>query len=131
MRKLFQSLLVGLACMGPLLIAGPVRAEEVLNPVCQANPEAIVCQENRKSQNPNSNSIYGRDGILTKIVNIISIVLGVAAVIVIIVGGFQYALSSGNPQSADKAKNTILYAIIGLIVAAAAQSIVIFILNKL
>lgn len=115
-----------------VLSLSPVGAQvNVLDPVCQAKPDAEACQENRKSQTPTDNSIYGPNGILTKIVRIISIILGIAAVIMVIVGGFQYSLASGDPKSADNAKNTVLYAIIGMVIAAVAQGIVIFVLNKL
>jgi hypothetical protein len=114
-----------------VLSLGTVGAVDVLDPVCQANPNAEACQENRKSQTPTDNSLYGPNGILTKIVGIISIILGIAAVIMVIVGGFQYSLASGDPKSVDNAKNTVLYAIIGMVIAAVAQGIVIFVLNKL
>ena len=62
--------------------------------------------------------------------NIISVVLGVVAliaVIFIIVGGVQYITSSGDTGKAMKARNTILYSVIGLIIAILSFAIVIFI----
>ncbi|MBX4197632.1 hypothetical protein KW801_03715 [Candidatus Saccharibacteria bacterium] len=47
----------------------------------------------------------------------------------IIVGGFRYITSGGNPESTKSARNTILYAIIGLVVVALAQLIARFVLN--
>jgi len=64
------------------------------------------------------------------VVNILSFIVGVAAVIMLIIGGLKYITSSGDPNSISSAKNTILYAIIGLIVAAFAQGIVRFALTK-
>jgi len=58
-------------------------------------------------------------------------VVGAAAVIMIIVGGFKYITSSGDSTSVESAKNTILFAVIGLVIALVAQSIVIFVLRKL
>ncbi|MBX4197631.1 pilin [Candidatus Saccharibacteria bacterium] len=55
---------------------------------------------------------------------------GVIAVIMIIVGGFRYITSGGNPESTKSARNTILYAIIGLVVVALAQIIVRFVLSS-
>lgn len=133
MKRLIKTFALTLACINGVafLATGPAGAEELLNPVCQTSPQALVCKENSKNQTPTDNSLYGPNGILTKIVRIISIILGIAAVIVIIIGGFQYTLASGNPQSVDKAKNTVLFAVIGLIIASAAQAVVIFVLNKL
>jgi len=69
--------------------------------------------------------------IIHSIVNLLSVIVGVAAVIMIIIGGFRYITSGGNDASVTSAKNTILYAIIGLVVVALSQLIVRFTLNKL
>jgi hypothetical protein len=69
--------------------------------------------------------------IIHTIVNLLSALVGVVAVIMIIVGGFRYITSGGNDTSVTSAKNTILYAIIGLVVVALAQIIVRFTLSKL
>lgn len=69
--------------------------------------------------------------IIHTIVNLLSAVVGIVAVIMIIVGGFRYITSGGNDTSVTGAKNTILYAIIGLVVVALAQLIVRFTLSKL
>jgi hypothetical protein len=58
------------------------------------------------------------------------VIVGVAAVIMIIIGGFRYITSSGDSASVNSAKNTILYAIIGLVIVALAQVIVRFVLNQ-
>ncbi|HET7827359.1 MAG TPA: pilin [Candidatus Saccharimonadales bacterium] len=71
------------------------------------------------------------NNIVHTIVNILSAVVGIVAVIMIIVGGFRYITSGGNDTSVTAAKNTILYAIIGLVVVALAQIIVRFTLSKL
>lgn len=68
--------------------------------------------------------------ILALVINIFSLVVGVAAVIMIIVGGLRYIISGGDSGNVTSAKNTILYAIIGLVVVALAQFIVKFVLTK-
>jgi Type IV secretion system pilin len=65
----------------------------------------------------------------SKIVNIFSIVVGAVAVIMIIYGGFRYITSGGDTNKVGSAKNTLIYAIIGLIIVALAQVIVHFVLN--
>lgn len=67
---------------------------------------------------------------LTQIINIISIIVGVIAVIMIIYGGFRYMTSGGDATKVGNAKNTILYALIGLIIVALAQIIVRFVLSE-
>ena len=63
-------------------------------------------------------------------VNIFSLVVGVIAVIMIIVAGVKYVTSSGESSNVNSAKNTILYAIIGLVIVALAQVIVRFVVHK-
>jgi hypothetical protein len=63
-------------------------------------------------------------------IKIFSILIGVVAVIMIMVGGFKYITSGGDSSSISSAKSTILYAIIGLVVAALSQAIVFFVLKK-
>jgi hypothetical protein len=64
------------------------------------------------------------------IINILSIIVGVVAVIMIIVGGFKYITSGGDSGKVGSAKNTIIYAIIGLILVALAQIIVNVVLSQ-
>jgi hypothetical protein len=64
------------------------------------------------------------------VVEVLSIVAGAAAVIMIIVGGFRYVTSAGNPEQTKGARNTIVYALVGLLVVALAQLIVHFTLNS-
>jgi hypothetical protein len=67
--------------------------------------------------------------IANQIVNIFSIIVGAVAVIMIIYGGFRYITSGGDSNRVGSAKNTLIYAIIGLIIVALAQIIVHFVLN--
>ncbi len=75
-------------------------------------------------------SVTTFNDILAKVINIISVIVGVVAVIMIIIGGFRYITSGGSSEKVTAAKNTILYGIIGLVVVALAQIIVRFVLNK-
>ena len=57
-------------------------------------------------------------------------IIGLLAVIMIIVGGFQYTTSAGDTGKVTKAKNTILYGVIGLVIALLAYAIVFFVLKS-
>jgi hypothetical protein len=70
------------------------------------------------------------NSLIRTIVNLLSAVVGIVAVIMIIFGGLRYITSGGNDSSVTGAKNTILYAIIGLIIVALAQVLVRFTLSK-
>jgi len=75
--------------------------------------------------------LVGQGGIITKISNAILAVVGVLAVLFLILGGVQYITSAGNPDNVAKAKNTILYAVIGLIFVILSFAIVNFIITRL
>ncbi len=64
-------------------------------------------------------------------ITILSYIIGVAAVIMIIIGGFNIIKSNGDAQAVAKARQTILYAIIGVVIVVLAQTLVAFVLNKL
>lgn len=68
--------------------------------------------------------------VIRLIVNIFSIIVGFLAVIMIIWGGLRYITSGGDSGKITTAKNTIIYALIGLVIVALAQFIVRFVLSK-
>ncbi len=70
------------------------------------------------------------NGIVAKVINLFSIVVGVVAVVMVIVAGFRYITSGGSSDKVGSAKSTLMYAIIGLVIVAMAQLIVRFVLNK-
>jgi hypothetical protein len=78
-----------------------------------------------------SDPISGPNGELAKVSLIIATITGVAAVIVIIVGGIQYVTSAGDSSKAASARNMIIGALVGLVIIAAAQGILMFVLSKL
>jgi hypothetical protein len=65
------------------------------------------------------------------VVNVLLYVIGVLSVIMIIVGGIKYTISAGDSSKVTSAKNTIMYAVVGLIVAILAYAIVNFVLTQL
>lgn len=69
----------------------------------------------------------GFKNIITAVVNVLSVVVGAVSVVMIIIGGFRYVISGGDSNGISGAKNTILYAIVGLVVVLFAQVIVAFV----
>ena len=67
---------------------------------------------------------------VTLALNLFSAIVGIIAVVMIIVGGVKYITSQGESSNITAAKNTILYAVIGLVVVALAQIIVRFVLER-
>lgn len=64
-----------------------------------------------------------------KVVNIFSLIVGVVAVIFVIYGGFRYITSGGDSGNVGNAKNTLIYALVGLVIVALAQLIVRYVLT--
>lgn len=134
MKNLFKRLAISLAFASTLILPGLAVSSPAFayNPLGQACNHAkaknsAACQDNRST---NSNPLLGTGhGILYHVIQIIILATGVAAVIMIIVGGMRFMTAGGDPQSVAKARGTLTYAIVGLIVAIIAQAIVSFVIS--
>jgi hypothetical protein len=82
-----------------------------------------------RGDNTPSNLVNGDSSIVRRAINIMLFGVGVLSVVMLIFGGFRYVISGGKKESVTNAKNTILYAIIGLLVAVFAYAIINFILS--
>jgi hypothetical protein len=94
--------------------------------------EAIECGAGEASGNNETpaNASERVNSTVTKLLNLFSAIVGIIAVIMLIVGGFRYVTSGGNEQSTKSARDTILYALIGLVIVALAQIIVKFVISN-
>jgi hypothetical protein len=133
--KALHKILVGFSLMAAVVVlqTGLVFAqtgqEQINAGLCSGanfeftdNPSGASCSANDATEKVNR--------LIRTVVNLLSAVVGVVAVIMIIFGGLRYITSGGNDTSITSAKNTILYAIIGLIIVALAQVLVRFTLSK-
>ncbi len=75
--------------------------------------------------------LFGDTGIITMLTNTLLFIAGALAVVMVIFGGLRYATSAGNASAVTAAKNTILYAIVGLIIAFLAFALVNWVLGVL
>ena len=71
--------------------------------------------------------LFGPNGIFKKITDVLLFVIGAVAVIMLVIGGIRYTVSGGDQTAVTAAKNTILYAVIGIIVAILAYAIIGFV----
>lgn len=108
----FAGTLVGAA-------AQPAAAINVFDQ-CAGNADSVVC----KSQGDDASSM------IHIVINILLYVLGIIAIIMIIVGGIRYTTSNGDASALTSAKNTILYSVVGLVVAILSYAIVNFVVGK-
>lgn len=129
-KLLLPGLILGILLIAPLANVS-AAGFDMFKSCDKVGGEATVCKDAKKKQDSKDNSIYGPNGIITKIVNILAVIIGVTAVIIIIVAGIQYMLSTGDATKVNNAKNTILYAVVGLVVALLARTIVLFIIDGL
>lgn len=75
--------------------------------------------------------LIGPSGVFTQITNTVLYIVGIISVVMLIYGGLRYVISGGDSKKVTDAKNTILYAIIGLIVSILAFAIVNFVINAI
>lgn len=101
--------------------------------LCAGKAMALTVQEGAEAARADSMpaELVGANGVFTQISNTILYVVGVISVIMLVWGGLRYILSGGDNKKVTDAKNTILYAIIGLIIAVLAFAIVNFVLNAI
>ena len=76
-------------------------------------------------------SIDGKDGLIKTVVNILLWAVGILSVIMIIFSGFRYITSSGDASKTKSAQSTLIYSVVGLIVAIMAWAIVNMVTNRL
>ena len=75
--------------------------------------------------------LVGPDGVITRITNIFLLAVGFISVVMLLYDGFRYIVSGGDSKKVTDAKNTILYAIIGLVISLLAYAIVNFVLTTI
>jgi len=125
--KIFTKILtVGMLMIGLLGVFAPaVSAANGIN-ICSGEnggDKSVYCQ-NRGSGETQVN------GIIKTIVEVLLTAVGAISIIMIVIGGIMFALSSGDAQKAAKARNTVLYAVVGLAVSLFASAIVNFVFNR-
>lgn len=135
MKRFIFKLFVPLMLLVPFA-ASPLYAQNVIDPGCERysadDPNAPeLCKINQETRNDDrsDNQIYGEDSLVAGVLRIFGIVAGVGAVIMIMIGGLKYITAGGDTARVSSAKNTILYAIIGLVIAVLAQVIIVFVIN--
>lgn len=117
------ALVFGVSLMPAL--ASPVMAQS-------NNLQTGVCNGVKATGVNDCSDTNGTDlkGLVKNILNILSWIIGVVSVVMIIIGGFRYIISSGDSGQIQSAKNTILYAVVGLVIVIFAQVIVRFVIGS-
>lgn len=120
MQQLKHYLLASLVSVGLIAVfTAPAQAIDIYQG-CSGNSDTAVCQAS------------GTDDAQKITMNIVSVILwliSAIAVIVIVIAGLKYITANGDAAKIASAKNTLLYAVIGLLVAMFAQAIVLFVVD--
>ena len=129
MKRKLNTVLVALtliiAAASPLLLSGTTFACPSTAPSGSAASQ-VLSGVGETGADCNSSNV---PTLLTTIVNIVSMVAGVLAVIMIVVSGLRFMSSGGDSQKVSSAKSALIYALVGLAVAALAQALVLFVLQ--
>jgi len=132
-KKLLLTLTVLASLLLPAAAMQPAYAVDVLGndgSACKntnATSKPAICKDNSTNAD---NPIFGKNGILTAVVNILAKVVGLVSIIVIVIAGFRMILSQ-DPNAASNARRGVVSAAVGLIIALMAQALVSFVLSKL
>jgi hypothetical protein len=103
----------------------PVAAVNVFDNCTTATADTAICKAAK------TDKLFGAGGLWNRILNTFTYIIGAVAVLMIIIGGLRYVTSNGDPSQLTSAKNTVLYAAIGLVIAAMANAIVNFVLTNI
>jgi len=121
LKKLQTFMLLSVVAVGALFVASPTAmAIDPLDAACQSNAQSAICKSRSDSL----------PGILKNIISTLIFLIGAISVLMIVIGGLRYVTSGGDSSGLTGAKNTILYAVIGLVVAISSFAIVNFVLGK-
>ncbi len=114
----------------PAATAATASAAEILNQACMGEAaQSAICKS--AAQTGTNNPISGKQGILAKVARVLGYIVGIGAVIVLVVGSFNYVTAAGNAERSAKAKARITYALVGLLVALLSWTIAAFFTHRL
>ncbi len=80
---------------------------------------------------PKTNPVSGNDSLIMKAINIVTIVAGVIAVVMLMIAGTQMILSTGDSAKFTKSRTTLIYIVVGIVIILLARTIIAFIVNRI
>ena len=122
MKKLSVVIASLFLLFSPVLIFADTTSSIITNSACQTTPKPLGC---------NGESAVGAGSIFNNGINVFVGVIAAISVIMVVIGGLRYVLSGGDAAGVRSAKDTILYALIGLGISIVAFGIVNFVIGKL
>ena len=141
MNRLTKRLLVVIAAIAlpaviAVLSAAPAYAASITPVIPDANPAGTVpgggagpSDDYKVDVTPLPKTTATPEKVQT-VLGIVFSIIGALSLLMVVIGGFRYIASQGDPQAASRAKGTIMYALIGLVVSISAVAIVTFVIGK-
>lgn len=127
-KKITQGLLlVPALVLGLSFVAGP----SAFAATCEIGSDPLGNGTTCAKGSGVADSLFDQGGVFQTITNILLFLIGAIAVIMLIIGGIRYVISGGDQAQVTSAKNTILYAIVGIVVAFLAFAAVNFVTTQL
>ncbi len=121
MKKFLISLLAVVSLATAAFVAEPASAIDIWQSCSGASANTAVCQ--------------GRDDsvwtLMRNVINLLLTVIGIVAVIMIIVGAIRFTTSNGDPKMVNSGRDTVIYSIVGLVVAMMAFAIVNWVIGRI
>ena len=121
--KRITSLVISIMAVFSLLFV-PVLATTT---VSAQTPRDQICKGINNGGNCNTSGDNNFGNFVKRIINILLFVIGAIAVLMIVIGGLRYVISGGDGSQTKAAKDTILYAVVGLVIALMAYAIINFV----
>lgn len=125
--------LVGLTTLAATPVAAGVDCSLEKNknvPTCAAQKGVNSTGTQNNSCGSSGTDTCGLTDVIKTVINVLLFIIGSLSVIMIIVGGIRYVVSNGDSSQITNAKNTIMYAVVGLIIALLAYAIVNFVVTQ-
>lgn len=132
MKRVLTSLLILSSLLFPAFaFAGQAAAVDIFEKTCNANGagsgsaacKSVKVQQDNNNQNPIIRIIKGA-------INILSFLIGIAAIITLVVSGIRLMTAGGDASAVASARSGVVYALVGIAVAALAQVLVLYVIGK-
>lgn len=123
MKNSIRSAVVALTLALGVVSLAPVPSAQAVNAFdrgCSGSGGTTICKARRESEN----------GLIQNLISILLFAGGVVSIVMIIAGGIKYATSNGDPSRITSAKNTVMYAVVGLVISILAFTIVNFVVSQ-
>ena len=126
-KKSLQSLLIVPAlALGVSFVAPVLQPADTYAQFDQGLRDGAESSKGKDQQE----DLFGTGGVFETITNVLLFIIGAISVIMLIIGGIRYVVSGGDSSAVTSAKNTILYAVVGIVVAILAYALVNFVITS-